>query len=153
MRPHEGDQYTFERTFTHGDVRGFADLSADTQPMHLEPDEEGRLVLHGLLTASLSTKIGSDLGVLASRMEFDFLAPVYTGQTVTCTWTTERVEERESSYDISATIVCENGDGERVLEGVVEGLVRKGDDGDGGDEGDDGDVGNESDGGDEDESD
>ena len=123
--PREGDVYTFERTFTPEDVRRFADLSGDEQPRHLEPDEEGRLLVHGLLTATMPTKLGGDLEVLGRSMSFDFLQPVYTGETVTCELEIEAVEESEDRYDVAASVTCENEDGEAVMRGTVEGLVRK----------------------------
>ena len=121
----EGETHTFERTFAAEDVREFADVSGDDQSRHTEPDEEGRLLVHGLLTATLPTKIGGDLDVLARTMEFEFVAPVYTGQSVVCTWTTESVEERADRYDLTVDVVCENGDGDVVLTGTIAGLVWK----------------------------
>lgn len=121
----EGDSRTFERAFTPEEVRQFADLSGDDQPRHLEPDGDGRLLVHGLLTATLPTKIGGDLEILARSMEFEFRKPVYTGETVTCELTVESVAERPDRYDLTASATCENGDGETVMTGTVEGLVWK----------------------------
>ena len=123
--PTEGDTRTFRRAFTPEEVRQFAELSGDEQPRHLEPDDEGRLLVHGLLTASLSTKIGGDLEILARSMEFEFRKPVYTGETVTCEMEIENVVERESRYDLAGSVTCENEDGETVLSGSVDGLVWK----------------------------
>lgn len=124
-QPREGDTHSFERSFTPEEVRQFAELSGDEQSRHLEPDDDGRLLVHGLLTASLPTKIGSDLEVLAREMEFEFHAPVYTGETVTCEMTIERVEEHASRYDVGGVVTCENEDGDVVLTGSVEGLIWK----------------------------
>ena len=123
--PREGQTHTFQRTFTPEDVRRFADLSGDEQPRHLEPDDEGRLLVHGLLTATMPTKLGGDLEVLGRSMSFDFLQPVYTGETVTCEMEIEAVEEREGRYDLRAGVTCENEESETVLTGTVEGLVRE----------------------------
>ncbi|EMA34444.1 MaoC domain-containing protein dehydratase [Halobiforma lacisalsi AJ5] len=65
--PEAGDVYTYERTVTTAEVRQFGELSGDQQPIHTDPDEEGRLVVQGLLTATLPTAIGGDLEVLATR--------------------------------------------------------------------------------------
>ncbi|MDG5818231.1 MULTISPECIES: MaoC/PaaZ C-terminal domain-containing protein [unclassified Natronococcus] len=124
-RPTEGESHAFERTFTTEEVRQFAELSRDTQPRHTEPDEEGRLLVHGLLTATLPTKIGGDLEVLASSMTFEFRRPVYTGERIVCTWSYERVDEREDRYDLVAAVDCENDAGETVLSATVEGLIWK----------------------------
>jgi len=125
IRPTEGESHSFERTFTTADVQQFAALSEDRQPRHTDPGGEGRLLVHGLLTARLPTKIGGDLEVLARTMEFEFAHPVYTGEPISCTWTNERVEEREDRYDITASVVCENDGGAVVLTARVEGLVWK----------------------------
>lgn len=123
--PTEGAVRTFERTITEEDVRRFADLSHDRQPRHLEPDAEGRLMAHGLLTATLPTKIGGDLECLARRMEFEFVRPVYAGETITCEWTTDAVDEREDRWNLVASVTCRNQDGEQVLRAAVDGLVWK----------------------------
>jgi acyl dehydratase len=125
--PTAGEIHAVERTFTTEDVRQFAQVSGDTQPRHTEPDEDGRLLVHGLLTATLPTTVGGDLEMLARTMSFEFVRPVYTGETVTCTWTHDHVEERDDRYEVTADVVCENEDGATVLTGTVAGLVRKGD--------------------------
>lgn len=131
-RPEEGAIYTHERTFTNADVAQFGDISGDKQAIHTEPDENGRLVVQGLLTATLPTKIGGDLSYLARTMELDFRRPVYTGDTITCEWTNETVEERPDRYSITSSAVCYNQDDETVLEARIEGLICK-DDGEQGD--------------------
>ncbi len=123
--PEVGSEHVFERTFTTEDVRRFADLSLDTQPQHVEPDAEGRLMVHGLLTATLPTKIGGDLEVLAHTMTVTFHRPVYTGEAITCTWTHEEVDEREDRYSISVAIDCRGDDGETVMSGSLTGVVWK----------------------------
>jgi acyl dehydratase len=123
--PREGDTRSVQRTFTPEEVRRFADLSGDEQARHLEPDDDGRLLVHGLLTATMPTKIGGDMEILARTMEFEFVKPVYTGETVTCQMTVEEVDERSDRYDLVGSITCENEDGETVLTGTVEGLVWK----------------------------
>lgn len=125
--PAAGDTHTYERTFTREDVERFCEISGDTQPIHTEPDEEGRLVVQGLLTATLPTKIGGDLEVLATRMEYEFRRPVRTGETITCVWENESVTEREDRYELSVTLSCTNESGTEVLSGETDGIVWKDD--------------------------
>ena len=125
--PVEGESRTFERTFTVEDVRRFADLSGDAQPRHTDPDDDGRVMVQGLLTATMPTKLGGDDEVLARTMALAFRRPVYTGEPITCTWTYRTVVERDDRHEFTADVVCENGDGEVVLTATVEGLVRKDD--------------------------
>ncbi len=129
MPPEEGATYTYRRTFTDADVAQFADVTDDDQPRHTEPDESGRLMVHGLLTGSLLTKIGGDLEMLAREMTFEFRRPVYTGDTVVCEWTNETVTDRGEDWAVEASVHCwrvDEGadDRETVLRATVEGLVR-----------------------------
>jgi 3-hydroxybutyryl-CoA dehydratase len=55
-----GDVISWRRTFTEEDIRLFASLSGDEGAHHLVADAQGRLMAHGLLTATLPTKIGGD---------------------------------------------------------------------------------------------
>jgi len=120
--PTEGETHRFERTFTAEEVRQFAQLAEDTQPRHTEPDADGRLMVHGLLTATLPTKIGGDLEVLAHTMEFEFVEPVYTGEAVTCTWTNEHVKAHGDRHELGVEVICEADKGV-VLRGHIEGIV------------------------------
>ena len=79
-----GDTLSWERTFTEEDIRLFARFSGDEGEHHLEPDEKGRLMVHGLLTATLPTKLGGDMNFIARQLVFQFLRPVFSGDTVRC---------------------------------------------------------------------
>jgi acyl dehydratase len=129
--PQEGDVHVVERTFTAADVGDFADVSRDTQAIHTERDPP---MVHGLLTATLPTAVGGELGVLARTMEFEFLTPVYAGDTVRCELTVERVETRPDRYELAAAVDCRrtasgpaDADPGPVLRGRVEGLIWRSD--------------------------
>ncbi|MFC4359175.1 dehydratase [Halobium salinum] len=123
--PAEGDVVSYSRTFTEADVRTFTELSNDRGDHHLEPDDEGRLLVHGLLTATLPTKVGGEMDFLARTMEFDFRRPVYTGEKITCRVTIDRLEEREDRYVGASLVECENEAGETVMTGSFDGIIRK----------------------------
>ena len=119
-----GDVITFQRTFTVEDVRTFSALSGDRGVHHVQPDERGRLVVQGLLTATLPTKVGGDHNVLARTMNFEFLRPVYTGDTVRCDVKIERYEPREDGrIAIAASFVCTNQEEQVVLKGDFAGVI------------------------------
>ena len=90
----EGMTDVFAKTITDADVMGFAGVSGDTNPLHLNHEFasgtifKGR-VAHGMLTASLiSTVIGTKLpgpGCIYVSQNLRFRAPVRTGDTVTAT--------------------------------------------------------------------
>jgi len=119
-----GDVIAWERTFTEEDVRLFALVSGDQGIHHMQPDEQGRLIVHGLLTATLPTKIGGDLNYIARQMTFEFLRPVFTGDTIRCEVTITRLEKVESHTNMSAILVCYNQKGKEVLTGHSYGIIR-----------------------------
>lgn len=122
---HIGESYTFRRTFTDGDVALFCGVSGDYNPYHLDDafaaeSWYGRRTIPGLLTVSMVTHIGGMLGFLATDMDFTFLAAVYVGDTITCTFTiTGRDEERRR---LKGTAVYTNGDGQDVLRAEISGF-------------------------------
>lgn len=122
--PSEGEVATVERTFTREDVETFAALSGDEGDHHLQPDAEGRVLVHGLLVAVLPTVIGGERNVLARVMTFEFHRPVRTGQRVTCEVTTRSVTERDEGYAVASDAVCRNSDGETVMTAEYEGVIR-----------------------------
>lgn len=122
-----GEEYTVERTFTSEEVETFVELSRDEGRHHVEPDDAGRLLVHGLLTATMPTEVGGRHDVLASRMTFRFRGPVYTGQRVTCTVTYTAVEPTGGGdRRVEAEFVCTHDDGETVLTGSYAGVIRDG---------------------------
>lgn len=90
-----GEKITFERTFTKEDVELFTKVSKDEGAHHITPDEQGRFVVQGLLTATLPTKVGGDYNVLARNMNFEFLRPVFSEDTIRCDVIIEQFERDE----------------------------------------------------------
>src|SRR4051812_21152046 len=87
-----GAEFVVERTFTAELVDAFTEISGDRGRHHLQPDAQGRRIVHGLLVASLGTQIGGSLNFLSRTMDYEFLRPVYVGDTVKCTPRIETVE-------------------------------------------------------------
>jgi 3-hydroxybutyryl-CoA dehydratase len=118
-----GQRFTWQRTFTVEDVRQFSQLSGDRGVHHVQPDTGGRVMVQGLLTATLPTKIGGDLNFIARDMTFEFLRPVFTGETITTDVTFTRVEEQEGRLWASVEAVCTNEAGKEVLLAHIRGFV------------------------------
>ena len=121
-----GAAYSWRRTFTEGDVTAFCGVTGDFNPYHL--DEEfatgsrfGRRIVPGLLTASMCTHVGGLLGILASDMHFDYLAPVFVGDTVTCT--VRFTDRDETRLRLGGEVSCVNQDGREVLRGGFRGVA------------------------------
>ena len=113
-----GQTFTFRRTFTDGDVALFCGVTGDYNPYHQDAafakeSFYGRLTIPGLLTGSMLTHIGGLLGFLATEMSFEYVAPVYVGDTITCTVTVLEKDEPRRRVECGADFV--NGEGARVL--------------------------------------
>jgi acyl dehydratase len=120
-----GDVISWSRTFTEEDIQLFAKLSGDRGEHHLAPDAQGRLMAHGLLTATLPTKIGGDINLIARELNFAFERPVFVGDTITCEVTLTEVETDEKYFKLNSTWVCRNQDGKEVMTGSGRGVVRR----------------------------
>jgi len=118
-----GDQVRWSRTFTVEDVERFGQVSGDHGIHHVEPDAQGRLMVQGLLTATLPTKLGGDLNYLAREMLFEFLRPVFSGDTIDCVVTVSRVEKQPGRTYLEFEIVCTNQAGKVVLRASTKGVV------------------------------
>ena len=86
-----GDKASFERTISDDDVRAFADLSGDYNPLHTDDSyarttEFGNRVVYGMfLGALVSRLVGMHLPgkrALFMKESLEFKKPVYIGDTV-----------------------------------------------------------------------
>ncbi len=119
-----GDKIRWSRTFSEDDIRMFARLSGDQGIHHLVPDDKGRLMAHGLLTATLPTKIGGDINFIAREMTFQFHRPVFAGDTIECEVTLTEREPGANFINIASTFVCRNQEGKEVMTGQARGVIR-----------------------------
>ena len=119
-----GDTASINKTFTDNEVREFAKLSGDTNPLHLDdqfakdsPFEQR--IVHGMLTASLfSGLLGVSLpgtGTIFLGQTLAFKAPVFIGQKVTAS--VEITKIREDKPIVTLRTLCINEEGEIVIEG------------------------------------
>ncbi|WP_339149513.1 MULTISPECIES: MaoC family dehydratase N-terminal domain-containing protein [unclassified Sutcliffiella] len=124
MKVETGEVLTYSRTFTVEETLQFGEVSGDQGKHHVEKDEHGRLMVHGLLTASIGTKIGGDLNYIAREMNMEFLRPVFTGDTITCEATLTNVQQQEGYKQVSVTSIYTNQKGKQVLLGNSKGIIR-----------------------------
>ncbi len=119
-----GDAAEISKTVTDEDVRTFAELTGDRNPVHLDAEYAagtrfGRRIAHGMLGASLiSAVLANELpgrGTVYLSQTLRFTAPVFPGDTVTARVTVKRV--REDKPVVTLETVCTNQRGERVVEG------------------------------------
>lgn len=88
-----GDIVTITRVITASDIRKFAEISGDTNPIHIDPEYVKQnhsnfsgCVVHGAFLNSLvSSVIGTRLpgpGSVVVKQELNFPAPCYVGEEV-----------------------------------------------------------------------
>ena len=119
-----GETAVFARTFTEIDTQQFVGISWDVNPYHT--DEEfcrthrvGQRIVPGLLVGSMLTHVGGLAAVLASEITFEFLAPVYIGETVTATVTVIESDDQRGWMRMEMT--CVTQDHRVVVRGRVSG--------------------------------
>lgn len=103
-----GDVFKYERRFTEEEVFEFANITGDKGRHHMEYDENGRLMVHGLLTASIGTKVGEELHYIARELVSEFIRPVFAGDTITCELTLTNIEQMEGYKKVSIESVYRN---------------------------------------------
>jgi acyl dehydratase len=130
MKIKVGETASLTRKITDEDIRAFAALSGDHNPVHLDPayaatTRFGKCVAHGMLSASLiSAVLGNDLpgtGSIFLSQTLQFRSPVYTGDTVTARATVRKI--RDDKPIVTLETVCENQRGEIVIKGEAVILV------------------------------
>ena len=111
---------------TDGDVRKFAEVSGDYNPVHLDEDYAkdsrfGRRIAHGLFSASFfSGLFGTKLpgrGCVYAAQNLKFRRPVYIGDTVIATVTVISVDVMKKRVLFSTTCSVE---GKEVILGDAE---------------------------------
>ncbi len=120
-----GNRFTFTRTFSEADMSLFVGLTGDfntyhTDGIYMAGTRFGRPILPGLLTASMLTHIGGLLGFLAREMSFEFIGPVYPGETVVME--TRVVEKDSERRRMVIEAEYRNAQGKLVLRGRVIGM-------------------------------
>lgn len=124
MNIEEGTILTWSRTFTEEEVLQFAEITRDKGHHHMQQDDKGRIMVHGLLTASLGTKIGGDLNYIAREMVSEFVRPVFAGDTITCEVLLTNVEQMNGYKKVAIKSVYRNQLGKEVLFGSSHGIIR-----------------------------
>jgi 3-hydroxybutyryl-CoA dehydratase len=126
--PAVGDSVKETRTITDQDVRDYARISGDANPIHLddayaEKSRFKRRIAHGMLVASMLTKLaGMKLpgpGSIYVSQSMKFKGPCYVGDTVTAELTVTAIRPDKPVITLSTIIRNEKNevliDGEAVI--------------------------------------
>ena len=120
-----GDTFSVSRRFSEEDVKVFADITWDYNPVHFDrrfsdAKNFNACICHGLLVGSILSQVGGQIGWLATVMNFRFKQPVYFDETITCRFTITDIDERRRAR---AEAVYLNQKGSIVLEAELEGIL------------------------------
>jgi len=119
-----GDTASLSKKITDEDIRAFAAVTTDHNPVHLDDDfaratKFGRRIAHGMLGASLiSAVLANQLpgkGAVYLSQTLQFLAPVYPDDTVTARVTITKV--RADKPIVTLETVCLNQHEEALIKG------------------------------------
>ena len=125
-----GDTDSLTKTITDDDIRAFAQLTGDNNPVHLDDEfaratRFGRRIAHGMLSAGLISAVLANrlpgTGTVYLSQSLNFVAPVYPGDTITARVTVTRV--REDKPIVTLETVCTNQHDEPVIRGEAVVLV------------------------------
>jgi 3-hydroxybutyryl-CoA dehydratase len=106
---------TYSQTITDVDIKSFAEISGDNNPVHLDGEfaaesQFGTRIAHGFLSASFfSALFGTKIpgpGCVYVSQNLKFLRPVYLNDTVTATVTIKKIDKdkRRVFFDTFCTI-------------------------------------------------
>jgi 3-hydroxybutyryl-CoA dehydratase len=120
-----GEKATFTKRITDEDIRSFAEISGDKNPIHIDDEFAaksfaGKRIAHGMLVSGLiSAVLGTILpgvGTVYLSQELRFKAPVFPGDEITAEVT---VEEKQPKGRVKLNTVCKNAEGKVVIEGTA----------------------------------
>ena len=123
MRLNKGEKIIYERVFTKKDLYDYAANANFWGKHHESPNDRGEYLLQGLLTASLTNKIGGDYDILMYKMDFDFLKKAYTGRKIKSINVVDNVENKRGKnfIDITSDVYDENGD--HLIHAILKGIL------------------------------
>ena len=119
-----GQSASLKKVFSSDDVKVFAELSLDKNPIHLDETYAGqslfgKRIVHGFFVGSLISAIfGTVLpgeGAIYLHQEMNFRKPVYHGEEIKATVTVTNIKKEKSILYFDTK--CENERGEIVIDG------------------------------------
>ena len=114
-----GDKYEQKVHYTQDDVIGFAKVSGDCNPIHLDAEYAAktmfkRPIVHGFLSAAVFSKVfGMDFpgpGTIYMSQQMKFLAPVYVDRDYVARFEVTEIKPEKHIGIVSCSLVdCETG--------------------------------------------
>ncbi len=119
-----GDSEEFSKTIAESDIYLYAGITGDFNPAHVNEEYAKKTffkkrIAHGMIPAGfISAVLGSKLpgpGTIYMKQELSFMAPVYTGDTITAR--VEVVEIIPEKNRVRLKTTCVNQEGTTVIDG------------------------------------
>ncbi len=120
IQPQAGLTLEYERSFSREEILRFAELSGDRGIHHVQGP---RLIAHGLLVASIVTKLGGDLDYVSREMSMEFLGPVYEDEIVVGRLIIDEALERPQRIKLRMRCEVRRKEGILVVRGTSRGQV------------------------------
>jgi acyl dehydratase len=127
-----GDKATLSRTITDEDIRDFAEVVGDNNPIHLDESfalksRFGRRIAHGmwggaLISAVLGTRLPG-AGTIFLSQSLKFLSPVFPGDTITAQVTLSNI--REDKPILTFETICKNQNNDICIKGEAKVLFEQ----------------------------
>lgn len=121
-----GDSFTLQKEITDYDVRTFAEISGDKNPLHLD-DEYAKTTMfkqriaHGMLSAGvISAAIGMHLpgiGTTYLSQSLQFKKPVFIGDTISVVIEVANIVEKKKFNIATLKTTVKDSKGDVVVEG------------------------------------
>ncbi len=124
--PKIGDKAVSSRTYTSADVKQFAHLSGDKNPVHLDAEyASGTIfkqpIVHGMFVAAQISELAAGKlpgpGSVYLHQQLNFKAPVFHNEVITCEIEVTNVKEEKRIIELYT--VCKNEQGKNVIEGIA----------------------------------
>jgi len=120
-----GDKASFSKTVSEADVVSFAEITGDSNPLHLDEAYAAKTrfkgrIAHGMLSAgfisaALGTKLAPNATVVYLSQQLRFQRPVKIGDTVTATCEVTAVQPERRFVTVKTD--CVNQAGEEIVTG------------------------------------
>lgn len=113
MKTEIGDLYIHSFSFTQEEVKKFAEITGDTNPLHLDEEfaantQFKKPIMHGMLSASIISKIlGTEFpgaGSVYLQQNIEFLRPMYVNKQYELRLVIQEIHPANHSAIIETTI-------------------------------------------------
>ncbi|NME70814.1 MaoC family dehydratase [Flammeovirga aprica] len=108
-----GDNYVTNFSFTQDQVNAFAELTGDTNPIHIDEEFASKTpfkkpIMHGFLSASIFSRVlGTEFpgnGSVYLSQQMDFLRPMFVEEEYEASFEITEIDSRRKTAIIKSTI-------------------------------------------------